>query len=350
VYALSDYDYQLPEGLIAQRPMARRDRSRLMCLDRPSGRCSHRHFRDMIDLLNPGDLLVLNNTRVIPGRLLGRKESGGKVEALILDYAQGIRQGVFECMIKASKRPRPGTRLIFEQGLEARVESVNAGTCNLSFNGPDGLDQALDAIGHVPLPPYIQRSDDADDRGTYQTVYAEHKGAIAAPTAGLHFTREMLDCLTKKGVDTAYVTLHVGYGTFVPVRVDDIRHHEMHAEWFSLDADAASTINVTRKKGGKAVAVGTTCVRTLEYCASPDGTVHPQTGLCDLFIYPGYTFKAVDAMITNFHLPQSTLLMLVSAFAGREKVLRAYDEAVREGYRFFSYGDAMYIYTENLMP
>ena len=324
--------------------MVRRDQSRLQCLDKTTGLSRHGRFSDMVDLLQPGDLLVLNNTRVIPGRLLGRKDSGGKVEALILDYAQGIRRGTFECMLRASKRPKQGSRLFFDGGLEARVESVHASTCQLSFQGPVDLEQVLETIGHVPLPPYIQRSDDPQDRGHYQTVYARHKGAIAAPTAGLHFTRAMLDQLTEKGVNLAYITLHVGYGTFVPVRVTDIREHEMHAEWFSLDTDTAAAIQATRRRGGRVVAVGTTCVRTLEFCASEDGTVAPRTGPCDLFIYPGYTFKAVDAMITNFHLPQSTLLMLVSAFAGREKVIHAYAEAVREEYRFFSYGDAMYIY------
>jgi S-adenosylmethionine:tRNA ribosyltransferase-isomerase len=343
VYALTDYHYDLPEGLIAQRPMTQRDQSRLMCLERSSGRFSHGRFGDLVDLLRPGDLLVLNNTRVIPGRLLGRKESGGKVEALILDYAQGVRKGIVECMIKASKRPSPGSRLIFEQGLEARVLSVNSRTCHLEFSGPAALEEALDAIGHVPLPPYIQRSDDTRDRCTYQTVYARHKGAVAAPTAGLHFTLEMLDRLSRKGVALGFVTLHVGYGTFVPVRVDDIRHHEMHAEWFSLEAETAAAVNKAKDGGGRVVAVGTTCVRTLEFCAADDGRVAPQKGMCDLFIYPGYRFKAVDAMLTNFHLPQSTLLMLVSAFAGRTSVLRAYAEAVREEYRFFSYGDAMLI-------
>jgi S-adenosylmethionine:tRNA ribosyltransferase-isomerase len=344
MYARSDYDYDLPDERIAQRPLERRDRSRLMCLDRRSGSRSHRRFEELAGLLGPGDLLVLNDTRVIPGRLLGRKESGGRVEALILDYSRGRRDGVFECMIRASRRPRPGSRLFFEQGLEARVEAVDERTCRLSFGGPMDLDQALEAIGHVPLPPYIQRNDDPEDRGTYQTVYARHKGAIAAPTAGLHFTGDMLEKIGRKGVRIAFITLHVGYGTFVPVRVDDIRRHEMHAEWFSLDADTAEAVGAARERGGRVVAVGTTCVRTLEYCAAADGRIRPRTGMCDLFIYPGYAFKAVDAMITNFHLPQSTLLMLVSAFAGREKVLDAYSEAVREGYRFFSYGDAMFIY------
>ena len=343
MYALSDYDYNLPENLIAQQPLDRRDLSRLFCLDRSSGQWVHGQFSDLVDMLDPGDLLVLNNTKVINGRLLGRKESGGKVEVLILDYAQGIRHNRFECMVRASKRPKPGSRLFFDQGLEAEVTSVHSNTCQIAFSGAISLDQALEAIGHVPLPPYIDRKDNHQDRIQYQTVYAEEKGAIAAPTAGLHMTDAMLDRLRHKGVDTAFITLHVGYGTFVPVRVEDIRQHQMHAEWFSLDTSVADAANRTKTRGGRVVAVGTTSVRTLEFCAAENGQIAPRSGMCDLFIYPGYQFKAVDAMITNFQLPQSTLLMLVSAFAGREKILGAYAEAVKEKYRFFSYGDAMLI-------
>jgi len=343
MFALTDYDYDLPESLIAQRPVTPRDQSRLLCVDRRSGRWKHGHFDDILGLLNPGDVLVINNTKVIKGRLLGCKESGGKVEVLILDFARGIRHNRYECMVRASKRPKLGSCIRFEMGLVAKVCAVHASTCALSFSGPLELDQALEAIGHVPLPPYIRREDSPGDTERYQTVYAQEKGAIAAPTAGLHFTRHLLQRLEAKGVETVCLTLHVGYGTFVPVRVADIRAHQMHAEWFSLNSDAAETINAAREKGRRLVAVGTTCVRTLEFCAAPDGRVMPQSGMCDLFIYPGYEFKAVDAMITNFHLPQSTLLMLVSAFAGREKILKAYAEAVREKYRFFSYGDAMVI-------
>jgi S-adenosylmethionine:tRNA ribosyltransferase-isomerase len=343
MYLLSDYDYHLPDALIAQQPVAQRDQSRLLRLDRRSGDWEHRCFGDLVGLLDPGDLLVVNNTRVINGRLLGRKESGGKIEVLVLDYAQGMARNQFECMVRASKRPKPGSRLFFEQGLVAHVEAVNATTCSLSFSGPLPLDQALEAIGHVPLPPYIQREDRLRDRDTYQTVYAASRGAIAAPTAGLHFSHGLLDRLKQKGIQIAYLTLHVGYGTFSPVRAADIRAHQMHSEWFSLDADVAAAVMDAKSTGKRVVAVGTTSVRTLEYCALADGTVHPANGLCDLFIYPGYEFKVVDAMITNFHLPQSTLLMLVSAFAGREKILDTYAEAVREKYRFFSYGDAMLI-------
>jgi S-adenosylmethionine:tRNA ribosyltransferase-isomerase len=343
MYDLSDYDYHLPDGLIAQHPLEQRDQSRMLCLHPGTGRWDHRRFADVPDLMTAGDVLVLNNTRVVPGRLLGRKESGGKVEALILDYARGRRDQVFECLIRSSKRPRPGSRLLFDRGLEGRVMTVSDTTCKVAFQGEGPLDGTLEAIGHVPLPPYIHREDAADDRRNYQTVYAEQEGAIAAPTAGLHFTRDLLDRLTRKGVMVVYLTLHVGYGTFVPVRVQDIREHRMHAEWFTLSEETARTINRAKTAGGKVVAVGTTSVRTLEYCSRAGGAIAPGSGMCDLFIYPGFDFKLVDAVITNFHLPQSTLLMLVAAFAGRENILRAYAEAVRQEYRFYSYGDAMLI-------
>jgi S-adenosylmethionine:tRNA ribosyltransferase-isomerase len=345
MYLLTDYDYHLPGSLIAMQPAAQRDQSRLLCLDRRSGDWEHRCFADLADLLDPGDLLVVNNTRVIKGRLLGRKQSGGKVEVLVLDYAQGMARNRFECMVRASKRPKPGSRLFFEQGLVAHVEAVNGDRCAISFSGPLCLDQALEAIGHVPLPPYIRREERSRDRETYQTVYAANRGAIAAPTAGLHFTHGLLERIKQKGIGIVCLTLHVGYGTFAPVRAADIRTHQMHSEWFSLEAEVADAVTEAKSSGKRVVAVGTTSVRTLEYCALADGAVKPASGMCDLFIYPGYEFKVVDAMITNFHLPQSTLLMLVSAFAGREKILDAYAEAVREKYRFFSYGDAMFINT-----
>jgi S-adenosylmethionine:tRNA ribosyltransferase-isomerase len=345
MFELSDYDYQLPDALIAQHPLEQRDQSRLLALHRETGQWDHRRFADMADLMNAGDVLVLNNTRVIPGRLLGRKESGGKVEVLILNYAQGRRDQVFQCLIRSSKRPKPGGRLLFDQGLEGRVMAVSATACTVAFRGPEPLDDVLRVIGHVPLPPYIHRDDAPGDRRSYQTVYAEQAGAIAAPTAGLHFTRDLLDRLTRKGVMVVYLTLHVGYGTFVPVRAKDIREHRMHAEWFTLSEETARTINAAKAAGRRVVAVGTTSVRTLEYCSGAKDRVAPGSGMCDLFIYPGFDFKLVDVMITNFHLPQSTLLMLVAAFAGRENILHAYAEAVRRKYRFFSYGDAMLIGT-----
>ena len=330
MYALTDYNYDLPEGLIAQAPVAQRDRSRLFCLDRRSGHWEHGYFDGIAERLDPGDVLVANNTKVINGRLLGRKESGGKVEVLILDYAQGVMRNRFECMVRASKRPVPGGRLLFEGGLQARVQAVKNATITLSFTGDIGLDKALERYGRVPLPPYIRRDDTPFDRTAYQTIYAENKGAIAAPTAGLHFTKALLDRLIKKGVKIVYLTLHVGYGTFVPVRVDDIRQHPMHAEWFSLGDTAAVALTAAKRRGNRVVAVGTTSMRTLEFCTDDSGAIAPQTGMCDLFIYPGYEFKMVDVLVTNFHLPQSTLLMLVSAFAGRQKILRAYAEAVKE--------------------
>jgi S-adenosylmethionine:tRNA ribosyltransferase-isomerase len=331
--------------LIAQHPLEQRDQARLLYLHRKTGRWDHRRFTDIADLVNAGDVLVLNNTRVIPGRLLGRKESGGKLEALILNYAQGRRDQVFQCLIRSSKRPKPGSRLIFDRGLEGRVMTVSDTICTVALQGREPLGEALQAIGHMPLPPYIHRDDAPDDRRNYQTVYAEQEGAIAAPTAGLHFTRELLERLTRKGVTVVYLTLHVGYGTFVPVRVADIRQHVMHSEWFTLPEEAAHAINTAKSAGGRVVAVGTTSVRTLEYCAMEKGVIAPGSGMCDLFIYPGFEFKLVDAIITNFHLPQSTLLMLVAAFAGRKSILRAYGEAVRQEYRFYSYGDAMLIGT-----
>lgn len=344
MYSLGDYDYHLPTTLIAQSPMARRTSSRLLCLDRASRRLAHRRFEELADLLRPGDVLVLNDTKVVAGRLVGRKASGGRVEVLLLDYAQGVKSGKFECLLRASKRPKAGSRLFFGQGVEAQVESINDATGVLSFQGAASIEAALESIGCLPLPPYIQREEAPGDRAAYQTVYARTKGAVAAPTAGLHFSRALLDQLEHKGVCIACLTLHVGYGTFVPVRKEDIRYHAMHAEWYTLPADAAEIINSAKSKGGRVVAVGTTSVRTLEYCAHGNGRVAARSGMCDLFIYPGYTFKMVDAMITNFHLPRSTLLMLVSAFAGRERILDLYAEAVRERYRFYSYGDAMVIF------
>ncbi len=344
MYSIDDYDYKLPRDLIAQEPAGRRDRCRLLSLERRSGLVSHGNFHDLPGMLAAGDVLVINDTRVVAGRLYGRKQTGGKVEVLILDYHQGRTRGVFQCLVRASKRPRPGSRLYFDLGLEAEVLEAGPDTVCLKFSPAADLDRILEKIGSMPLPPYIQRRESCQDRRDYQTVYARCKGAIAAPTAGLHFTGKLLDRLRDRGVEIVPLTLHVGYGTFVPVRTDDIRKHRMHAEWYELSRQSAERILAARGRGGKVVAVGTTCVRTLEYCAADHGRLEAGKGACDLFIYPGYTFKIVDAMITNFHLPKSTLLMLVSAFAGREKILEAYRQAVAQGYRFYSYGDAMFIY------
>jgi len=353
MYNLKDYNYHLPDDLIAQQPVDQRDRSRLLCLHRRTGAISHRRFINIGEFLLPGDVLVINNTAVIPARLEGRKETGGKVEVLIADYHSGLESTrhdgelVCQCLIKASKRPIAGTRIYFEEDLTAEVLESGNGAHILKFSTRANFEDILDRIGKMPLPPYIKRNSGAtashDDRKSYQTVYARHKGAIAAPTAGLHFTRKLLDQIDASGVKIAQLTLHVGVGTFLPVRADDIRQHRMHAELFSISDESAAIINSARTGGKRIIAVGTTCVRTLEYASDNRGGVTAGSGSCDLFTYPGYVFKTIDAMITNFHLPQSTLLMLVSAFAGRQKILDTYQEAIDRNYRFYSYGDAMLI-------
>lgn len=353
MFSLQDYAYELPEALIAQKPVASRADSRLLVLNRDTGERSHRRFSSLPDLLRPSDTLVVNNTEVIPGRLVGKKDTGGRAEVLILDYAE--RSGDLRdrgrwsghCLVKSSKRPKNGSAIYFEAGLTATIDDVKDDVYAVSFDCEAPFEDVIYRIGKVPLPPYIKRnSNDAaswDDRSSYQTVYASQKGAIAAPTAGLHFTRQILEKIRSRGVDIVEITLHVGYGTFLPVRVEDIREHRMHAERFSLSAAAARTLNRSRAEGRRIVAVGTTCVRTLEYALNDTGGFAAGSGSCDLFIYPGYAFRSVGAMLTNFHLPCSTLLMLVSAFAGRRTILDTYEEAIRQRYRFFSYGDAMLI-------
>ncbi len=351
MFLLDDYDYELPAELIAQAPADRRDGSRLLRVEREGGGLAHQEFNDLGDLLRPEDLLVVNNTEVIPGRLLGRKETGGKAEILILDYANArlssSEEGrVHQCLVKASKSPRPGVIIHFEKGLKAEVLNQSGGVCSLKFYFNGDFEALLDEIGKTPLPPYIRREDgepESDDRSSYQTVYASRKGAIAAPTAGLHFTEDLMDGLKSRGIEMVELTLHVGYGTFSPVRVNDIRDHPMHSEWFSISKNAAARINRAKTQGRRVVAVGTTSVRTLEYATNKFGQIEMGAGACNLFIYPGYRFKMVDAMITNFHLPKSTLLMLVSAFAGVHNIRGAYQEAIEKKYRFFSYGDAMLI-------
>lgn len=352
MHTLDDYHYHLPEELIAQTPATDRDGSRLLHLRRSDGAVSHRQFRDIVDLLRPSDVLVINDTRVVPGRLHGRKETGGRAEVLILDYGQTHARDpddnnrVYHCLVKASKQAGAGTRIHFEEELTAEVLDFCDGVHTLGFTAPKPFDELLERIGKMPLPPYIKREParpNEADRRRYQTVYARFKGAIAAPTAGLHFTDALLSQIREKGVSIAAVTLHVGYGTFVPVRVADIRDHRMHEEWFSISEETAHIVNQAKADGHRVVAVGTTSVRSLEYAVRSDGTLASGSGRCDLFIYPGHSFSVVDAMITNFHLPRSTLLMLVSAFAGRHTILGAYAAAVEEKYRFFSYGDAMLI-------
>ncbi len=348
MYFLGDYDYELPPDRIAQQPAEHRDHSRLLKLDRVTGVVSHDRFDRLSRFLSAGDVLVVNDTAVIKARLLGRKESGGRVEVFLLDFAGGrrsidSRRFTCECLVKSSKPSRTGTRFVFGGGLAGQVVAVRDRTVQVEFSGDGDFDAVLDRVGHVPLPPYIRRADEPEDRTAYQTVYASVRGAVAAPTAGLHFTDELLSGLRAMGVVTAPITLHVGYGTFAPVQVLDIRDHRMHAERFFIPAETAAAVHAARNNGKRVVAVGTTAVRTLEFAADAQGRLTAGSGTCDLFIYPGYRFKAVDAMITNFHLPKSTLLMLVSAFAGREHVLKAYREAVAERYRFYSYGDAMLI-------
>jgi len=355
-YRLSDYDYDLPKEKIAQKPCENRSESRLLHLNRKSESMGHHQFKDIAGLLKSDDLLVINNTRVVPARLSGRKESGGKVEVLIIDYAAGMKNleetGFFkcDCLVKASKNPKKGAKLFLgdegEAKIEASVEAVKGFVSEIKFLNGDKFLSFLKRFGKIPLPPYIKRDDlssGKSDREDYQTVYATKEGAVAAPTAGLHFTKALMDDLEKKGIEFATITLHVGYGTFVPVRVDDIRDHQIHSEYFSLSKENADKINKARQQNRRIVAVGTTSVRTLEFLSDEKGLVAPQAGMCDLFIYPGYTFKCVDAMITNFHLPESTLLMLVSAFYTRKKILEAYKKAIKKDYRFFSYGDAMLI-------
>ena len=362
MYNLSDYCYNLPDSLIAQAPCEHRSLSRLMYLDRKNHGISHRRFFDIADLLRPGDLLVVNDTRVVPARLLGHKPTGGRVEVLIIDYAAGMKHlaetGSFQCdcLIRASRRPEPGTVLDLGQDIKATVMEHRDRISVVSFDGGHHFLSQLKKAGKMPLPPYIKRNqnpgpgegtpahmDEHRDRHDYQTVYANAEGAVAAPTAGLHFTKDLLATLSEKGVDVARITLHVGYGTFVPVRVKDIRDHQIHSEYFIIDDQTAETINRARSDGRRVIAVGTTSVRTLEFCTNERGRISAGQGRCDLFIYPGYRFKCVDAMITNFHLPESTLLMLISAFYDRERILDAYKVAVAEKYRFFSYGDAMFI-------
>ncbi|RLA13163.1 MAG: tRNA preQ1(34) S-adenosylmethionine ribosyltransferase-isomerase QueA [Gammaproteobacteria bacterium] len=336
---LSDFDYQLPDSLIAQRPLARRGASRLFVVDPDSHAFSDRKFSDIVEFLSPGDLLVLNDTKVVPARLYGQKSSGGKIEVLverILDERHLLAH------IRSSKSPRPGGRLILEDRIRCTMLRREDDLFVLYQDSAQTWLELLEQYGHMPLPPYIQRDDEAEDRQRYQTVYARHLGAVAAPTAGLHFEQPILDELAAEGVNIAYVTLHVGAGTFQPVRVDNITEHVMHAERVRVSQQLCDAVERTHDSGNKVVAVGTTVVRSLE-AAAARGKLKPFDGDCRLFITPGFRFNIVDAMITNFHLPKSTLLMLVSAFAGRQLILDAYRHAVEQEYRFFSYGDAMYI-------
>lgn len=338
---VSDFDFDLPEELIAQHPLEKRDSSRLMVLDKNTGEIEHRSFHDVIEYLNEGDTLVLNNTRVMPARLIGEKEgTGGKIEFLLLKRIEGDR---WECLAKPGKRAKIGQKFTFGEGkLKCTVvDIVEEGNRIIEFSYEGIFEQVLDELGEMPLPPYI--TEKLEDKERYQTVYSKEKGSAAAPTAGLHFTEELLKEIKAKGVNIAYLTLHVGLGTFRPVKVEDINEHIMHSEYYHLDNENVDLINETKKRGNKVIAVGTTSTRTLETIGDDNGFVREQSGWTDIFIYPGYKYKVIDELITNFHLPESTLIMLVSALAGKEHVMNAYNEAVKEKYRFFSFGDSMLI-------
>ena len=343
---LSDFNYILPPELIAQEALADRSASRLLHLDTKNkdknqlAQLHDKHFNDILDLIGPNDLLIFNNTRVIPARLTGLKESGGKVEVMIervLDNHRAIAH------VRANKSPKAGGKLFLENEIHAEVIARHDTLFEIKFLHDSTVYELLENFGHIPLPPYIERDDTEADRERYQTVFAEEVGAVAAPTAGLHFTPELLQALTDKGVETAKVTLHVGAGTFLPVRVDNLEDHIMHAEWVEVDQATCDAVDACKARGGKVVAVGTTSVRSLESAAKASGDLQPFTGDTRLFITPGFQFNVVDAMITNFHVPESTLLMLVSAFSGYENIMHAYEHAVANRYRFFSYGDAMFL-------
>ena len=335
----SDFFYDLPEELIAQDPLEDRTASRLLVLNRETGAVEHKIFSDVIDYLNEGDCLVINNTRVIPARLIGEKEgTGGKVEVLLLKRRAN---DVWETLVKPGKKLKPGAKITFGDGrLRAEVlEVVEEGNRLVKFHYEGIFEEILDSLGEMPLPPYITHK--LEDKEMYQTVYAKFDGSAAAPTAGLHFTKELLNKIEEKGIKISSITLHVGLGTFRPVKVDDVNNHHMHTEWYEVNAEAAEIINETKRNGGRVICVGTTSCRTIESVADDNGYMKAKTGETDIFIYPGYKFKVMDGLITNFHLPESTLVILVSAFAGKENVLSAYETAVKEKYRFFSFGDAM---------
>lgn len=337
----SDFYFDLSEELIAQDPLADRSGSRMLMLDKTDGRIEHHIFKEIVDYLRPGDCLVLNNTKVLPARLSGRRENtGGSIEVLLLK-----RKGddVWETLVKPGRKAKPGTRILFGDGcLQAEVlDVVEDGNRLIRFSYEGIFEEVLDRLGEMPLPPYITHK--LQDKNRYQTVYARYEGSAAAPTAGLHFTKELLQKIADKGVDIAYVTLHVGLGTFRPVKADNILEHHMHAEYYQVTEEAAEKINRAKASGGRVICVGTTSCRTVESAAGDDGTLKAGCGNTEIFIYPGYRFKVLDCLITNFHLPESTLVMLVSALAGREHVLHAYEEAIRLKYRFFSFGDAMFL-------
>lgn len=351
-HLLSAYNYHLPPELIAQRPAEKRDESRLMVVDKMNGTLAHHRFNDLAGFIGAKDMIVVNNTRVFPARLLGQKQTGGKAEVFLLEYPATLNEppgiGRATALIKSSKRPKPGTKITITPNLYCQVIADLGGgkvDLQLHYDPTIGIAETLKNSGQVPLPPYITRVDGCtpNDVHRYQTVYASHPGAVAAPTAGLHFTDQLLESIRAKGTLVGQVTLHVGYGTFAPVREEDITRHLIHEEFFSITEETAEAVQETKKRGGKIWAVGTTTVRTLEYAAQVSGRLQAMTGWCNLYIYPGFRFRIIDNLITNFHLPDSSLMFLVSALCGRQTLLDCYQTAIKEGYRFFSYGDAMAI-------
>lgn len=336
---VADFDFDLPETLIAKYPPEKRTDSRLLVLNGQTGEIQHRGFEELIELIFPGDLLVFNDTRVVPARLFGHKETGGKLEIL---FERSLTPHRFLAHVRASKSPKAGSQIVLDDGVVLNMLGRQGALFELETPSSIEVFALLEQFGHIPLPPYIDRHDEQQDASRYQTVYAHHPGAAAAPTAGLHFDQAMLKRLAGKGVNSAFVTLHVGAGTFQPVKVDRIEDHQMHSEWIDVSDETVDLVKQTRHRGGRVIAVGTTSLRSLE-SASQGGEIRPFTGETDIFIYPGYEFKSVDALVTNFHLPQSTLLMLVSAFSGQANIFKAYQSAIDQQYRFFSYGDAMFL-------
>lgn len=336
-----DFYYYLPEELIAQHPLENRVESKLLVLDKLTGQIEHKRFKNIIEHLNKGDTLVLNDTRVLPARLFGSRS--GKEESIEVLLLRRVEKDIWETLVKPGKKMKVGTHIVFGENLLSGVvlSLGEEGTRNIEFKYDGIFEEVLDKLGEMPLPPYI--TEKLEDKERYQTVYSKNLGSAAAPTAGLHFTKDLLVEIQNKGINIVYLTLHVGLGTFRPVKVDDINNHHMHSEYYELSEEAANIINMTKENGGKIISVGTTSTRTLETIANEDGIVYPKSGWTDIFIYPGYKFKLVDALITNFHLPESTLMMLVSALSSREIIMDAYKEAIKEKYRFFSFGDAMFL-------
>jgi S-adenosylmethionine:tRNA ribosyltransferase-isomerase len=339
---VEEFDYHLPASLIAQYPTTQREDTSLMVVHRQRGEIEHNSFRDIIRYLNPADLLVMNNTRVLPARIIGKKETGGRVEMLLIP-SWNEANGEWKALIKGSGKMKGGTRIRFPHGLEGEIEELKDGIGKVRFFYPGKLMDILQKIGHIPLPPYIKRGDEPWDWDRYQTVYAERDGSIAAPTAGLHFTKDSLQSLREEGIRTTTITLHIGIGTFAPVKAFDIEDHAMEAEWVEISEETAIDIGEAKARGGKVIAVGTTTTRALESFSNRKGGVKPGSGLTSLFIYPPYHFRVIDGLVTNFHLPKSTLIMLVSAFLGKDLLMKAYQEAIHRKYRFYSYGDAMLI-------